>query len=60
MMTFADSSNLDFLFMFFPFSSTKVVSRFHSPFIVEHYRQLNQLREQLVLDCNAEWLDFLE
>nr|XP_042711816.1 DNA mismatch repair protein Msh3 isoform X7 [Chrysemys picta bellii] len=40
--------------------STKAVSRFHSPFIVENYRHLNQLREQLVLDCNAEWLNFLE
>uniref|UniRef100_A0A8C9CUK2 DNA mismatch repair protein MSH3 n=1 Tax=Panthera leo TaxID=9689 RepID=A0A8C9CUK2_PANLE len=40
--------------------STKAVSRFHSPFIVENYRRLNQLREQLVLDCSAEWLDFLE
>ncbi|XP_074184883.1 DNA mismatch repair protein Msh3 [Rhinolophus sinicus] len=40
--------------------STKAVSRFHSPFIVENYRHLNQLREQLVLDCNAEWLHFLE
>ncbi|XP_037385883.1 DNA mismatch repair protein Msh3 isoform X2 [Talpa occidentalis] len=40
--------------------STKAVSRFHSPFIVENYRHLNQLREQLVLDCNSEWLDFLE
>ncbi|XP_062941752.1 DNA mismatch repair protein Msh3 isoform X5 [Cynocephalus volans] len=40
--------------------STKAVSRFHSPFVVENYRHLNQLREQLVLDCSAEWLDFLE
>uniref|UniRef100_A0A8D2H0L0 DNA mismatch repair proteins mutS family domain-containing protein n=2 Tax=Urocitellus parryii TaxID=9999 RepID=A0A8D2H0L0_UROPR len=40
--------------------STKAVSRFHSPFVVENYRHLNQLREQLVLDCNTEWLDFLE
>lgn len=40
--------------------STKAVSRFHPPFIVENYRRLNQLREQLVLDCNAEWLHFLE
>ncbi|XP_051028202.1 DNA mismatch repair protein Msh3 isoform X2 [Acomys russatus] len=40
--------------------STKAVSRFHSPFIVENYRRLNQLREQLVLDCSAEWLGFLE
>uniref|UniRef100_A0A669Q3C8 DNA mismatch repair protein MSH3 n=1 Tax=Phasianus colchicus TaxID=9054 RepID=A0A669Q3C8_PHACC len=41
-------------------SSTKAVSRFHSPFIIENYRHLNQLREQLVLDCGAEWLRFLE
>ncbi|XP_062068478.1 DNA mismatch repair protein Msh3 isoform X2 [Lepus europaeus] len=40
--------------------STKAVSRFHSPFIVENYRRLNQLREQLALDCSAEWLGFLE
>nr|XP_060617698.1 DNA mismatch repair protein Msh3 isoform X1 [Anolis sagrei ordinatus] len=41
-------------------SSTKAVSRFHTPFIVENYRHLNQLREQLVLDCNVEWLHFLD
>ncbi|XP_018120356.1 DNA mismatch repair protein Msh3 isoform X1 [Xenopus laevis] len=41
-------------------SSTKAVSRFHSPFIVENYRHLNQLREKLVLDCNIEWLHFLD
>uniref|UniRef100_A0A803XNJ1 DNA mismatch repair protein MSH3 n=1 Tax=Meleagris gallopavo TaxID=9103 RepID=A0A803XNJ1_MELGA len=41
-------------------SSTKAVSRFHSPFIIENYRHLNQLREQLVLDCGAEWLHFLD
>ncbi|XP_072272312.1 DNA mismatch repair protein Msh3 [Pyxicephalus adspersus] len=41
-------------------SSTKTVSRFHSPFIVENYRHLNQLQEQLVLDCNTEWLHFLD
>ncbi|XP_040277428.1 DNA mismatch repair protein Msh3 isoform X2 [Bufo bufo] len=41
-------------------SSTKAVSRFHSPFIVENYRHLNRLREQLVLDCNTEWLRFLD
>ncbi|XP_004841670.1 DNA mismatch repair protein Msh3 isoform X5 [Heterocephalus glaber] len=40
--------------------STKAVSRFHSPLVVESYRLLQQLREQLVLDCNAEWLRFLE
>ncbi|KAK9408435.1 DNA mismatch repair protein Msh3 [Crotalus adamanteus] len=41
-------------------SSTKVVSRFHTPFIVENYRKLNQLREHLVLDCNSAWLCFLD
>ncbi|XP_062369550.1 DNA mismatch repair protein Msh3 [Cinclus cinclus] len=41
-------------------SSTKAVSRFHSPFITENYRTLQQLREQLVLDCSAEWLCFLD
>ncbi|KAM9330959.1 DNA mismatch repair protein Msh3, partial [Gastrophryne carolinensis] len=41
-------------------SSTKAVTRFHSPFIVENYRWLNRLREQLVLDCNTEWLQFLD
>ncbi|XP_013368469.1 PREDICTED: DNA mismatch repair protein Msh3 [Chinchilla lanigera] len=39
--------------------STKAVSRFHSPLVVENYRRLQQLREQLVLDCSAEWLGFL-
>ncbi|XP_050185670.1 DNA mismatch repair protein Msh3 isoform X1 [Myiozetetes cayanensis] len=41
-------------------SSTKTVSRFHSPFIIENYRHLNQLQEKLVLDCSAEWLNFLD
>ncbi|XP_062924627.1 DNA mismatch repair protein Msh3 [Mobula hypostoma] len=41
-------------------SSTKAVVRFHTPFIVEKHRQLCQLREQLVLDCNAEWLKLLD
>ncbi|XP_043920172.1 DNA mismatch repair protein Msh3 [Protopterus annectens] len=40
-------------------SSTKAVSRFHTPFIAERCRRLSQLREQLVLDCNTEWLNFL-
>ncbi|MBN3317605.1 MSH3 protein, partial [Atractosteus spatula] len=40
-------------------SSTKAVGRFHSPFIVEKYRCLSQLREQLVIDCNQEWTKFL-
>ncbi|XP_066568011.1 DNA mismatch repair protein Msh3 isoform X2 [Amia ocellicauda] len=40
-------------------SSTKAVGRFHSPFIVEKYRSLCQLRERLIIDCNQEWTDFL-
>ncbi|XP_059500761.1 DNA mismatch repair protein Msh3 isoform X2 [Stegostoma tigrinum] len=41
-------------------SSTKAVIRFHSPFIVEQYKRLCQLREQLALDCNAEWQKLLD
>ncbi|XP_069792575.1 DNA mismatch repair protein Msh3 [Narcine bancroftii] len=41
-------------------SSTKAVVRFHTPFIVEQYRHLCQLREQLVLDSGAEWLKLLD
>ncbi|XP_078070007.1 DNA mismatch repair protein Msh3 [Mustelus asterias] len=41
-------------------SSTKAVIRFHTPFIVEHYKRLCQLREQLILDCSAEWLKLLD
>eukprot|EP00064_Thunnus_orientalis_P015416 superscaffoldBa00002855_g15468 len=41
-------------------SSTKVVSRYHSPFLVEHYKKLQQLREQLLLDCQREWTNFLD
>uniref|UniRef100_H0VIG9 DNA mismatch repair protein MSH3 n=1 Tax=Cavia porcellus TaxID=10141 RepID=H0VIG9_CAVPO len=40
--------------------STKAVSRFRPPLVMENYRHLQQLREQLVLDCGAEWLRFLE
>ncbi|XP_056134505.1 DNA mismatch repair protein Msh3 [Lampris incognitus] len=40
-------------------SSTKAVSRYHSPFLVERYRRLLQLREQLLLDCQREWTNFL-
>uniref|UniRef100_UPI003AAEA396 DNA mismatch repair protein Msh3 n=1 Tax=Centroberyx gerrardi TaxID=166262 RepID=UPI003AAEA396 len=40
-------------------SSTKAVSRYHSPFLVERYRRLLQLREQLLLDCQTEWTNFL-
>ncbi|XP_044231532.1 DNA mismatch repair protein Msh3 isoform X1 [Thunnus albacares] len=41
-------------------SSTKVVSRYHSPFLVERYKKLQQLREQLLLDCQREWTNFLD
>jgi len=40
--------------------STKAVSRYHSPFLVERYKKLLQLREQLLLDCQREWINFLE
>ncbi|RLV97451.1 hypothetical protein DV515_00011743 [Chloebia gouldiae] len=43
-----------------PLCSTKAVSRFHSPLVTENYRVLQQLREQLALDCSAEWLCFLD
>ncbi|XP_068616934.1 DNA mismatch repair protein Msh3 [Brachionichthys hirsutus] len=41
-------------------SSTKTVSRFHSPFLVERYKKLQQLREQLLQDCQKEWTSFLD
>ncbi|XP_064592880.1 DNA mismatch repair protein Msh3 [Zonotrichia leucophrys gambelii] len=41
-------------------SSTKAVSRFHSPLVTESYRVLQQLREQLVLLCTSGWLCFLD
>ncbi|KAM6930900.1 DNA mismatch repair protein Msh3 [Xenentodon cancila] len=41
-------------------SSTKAVSRYHSPFLVERYKKLQQLREQLLLDCQREWTHFLD
>ncbi|XP_013390152.1 DNA mismatch repair protein Msh3-like [Lingula anatina] len=41
-------------------SITKAVSRFHSPFIVKAYQKLNELREQLIHECNKAWLEFLE
>lgn len=44
----------------FVLCSTKAVSRYHSPFLVEHYRKLLQLREQLLLDCQREWIGFLD
>ncbi|XP_058631979.1 DNA mismatch repair protein Msh3 isoform X3 [Onychostoma macrolepis] len=41
-------------------NSTKVVGRYHTPFIVEKHRRLQQLREQLIIDCNHEWINFLQ
>ncbi|CAL8345427.1 unnamed protein product [Lota lota] len=40
-------------------SSTKAVGRYHSPYLVERCRSLQQLREQLLLDCQKAWSDFL-
>lgn len=40
-------------------SSTKTVGRYHSPFLVERYRELLRLREQFLLDCQREWTSFL-
>uniref|UniRef100_A0A8C8A1C2 MutS homolog 3 (E. coli) n=1 Tax=Oryzias sinensis TaxID=183150 RepID=A0A8C8A1C2_9TELE len=41
-------------------SSTKAVGRYHSPLLVERYKKLQELREQLLLDCQREWTDFLD
>ncbi|XP_054466759.1 DNA mismatch repair protein Msh3 isoform X3 [Anoplopoma fimbria] len=41
-------------------SSTKAVSRYHSPYLAERYKKLLQLREQLLLDCQREWTNFLD
>ncbi|KAL2092081.1 hypothetical protein ACEWY4_011879 [Coilia grayii] len=40
-------------------NSTKVVGRYHTPFIAEKHRHLLRLREQLVIDCGREWINFL-
>ncbi|XP_060762961.1 DNA mismatch repair protein Msh3 isoform X3 [Neoarius graeffei] len=41
-------------------SSTKLVGRYHSPFLVERHQHLLRLREQLVIDCSREWISFLQ
>ncbi|XP_022110672.1 DNA mismatch repair protein Msh3-like [Acanthaster planci] len=41
-------------------SSTKQVTRFHSPFLVQAYKTLSQLREQLAIECENAWLQFLD
>lgn len=51
--------NMAFFFFLF-YWSTKTLVRYHSPFLVEHYKKLLQIREQLQLDCQKEWIRFLE
>ncbi|XP_033121789.1 DNA mismatch repair protein Msh3-like [Anneissia japonica] len=41
-------------------SSTKSVSRFRTPFVVEQHKLLCQLRETLEAECSEAWLEFLE
>ncbi|XP_029998504.1 DNA mismatch repair protein Msh3 isoform X2 [Sphaeramia orbicularis] len=41
-------------------SSTKTVGRYHSPFLVDQYKKLQQLREQLHVDSQREWTGFLD
>ncbi|XP_071506743.1 DNA mismatch repair protein Msh3-like [Diadema antillarum] len=41
-------------------SSTKQVTRFRPPYVESSLKRLCQLREQLALECNNAWLDFLE
>uniref|UniRef100_A0A8C6TEU2 DNA mismatch repair protein MSH3 n=1 Tax=Neogobius melanostomus TaxID=47308 RepID=A0A8C6TEU2_9GOBI len=36
------------------------IVRYHSPFLVAHYKKLQQLREQLQLDCQGAWISFLD
>lgn len=55
------------MFFFFSFFlspvflfSTKLVGRYHSPFLVERHQHLLRLREQLVIDCSREWINFLQ
>uniref|UniRef100_A0A4W5KPE9 MutS homolog 3 (E. coli) n=1 Tax=Hucho hucho TaxID=62062 RepID=A0A4W5KPE9_9TELE len=40
-------------------SSTKAVSRYQSPYLIERCRSLSQLREQLLIDSQKEWTNFL-
>ncbi|CAL1530222.1 unnamed protein product [Lymnaea stagnalis] len=41
-------------------NSTKVVSRFQTPFIVDQYRQLNELKELLVIHTLEAWQQVLQ
>ncbi|XP_025077388.1 DNA mismatch repair protein Msh3-like isoform X3 [Pomacea canaliculata] len=40
-------------------SSTKMVTRFHPPFVVAKYKQLNQLKEKLIVTVTDCWQKFL-
>ena len=40
--------------------STKAVSRYHTPFIVEAVKRLNQKREELAIEADKAWVQFLE
>nr|XP_046202584.1 DNA mismatch repair protein Msh3 isoform X3 [Oncorhynchus gorbuscha] len=40
-------------------SSTKAVSRYQSPYLIGRCRSLSQLREQLLIDSQKEWTNFL-
>uniref|UniRef100_A0A8C7PXV8 DNA mismatch repair protein MSH3 n=1 Tax=Oncorhynchus mykiss TaxID=8022 RepID=A0A8C7PXV8_ONCMY len=41
-------------------SSTKAVSRYQSPYLIGRCRSLSQLREQLLIDSQKEWTNFLQ
>jgi DNA mismatch repair ATPase MutS len=46
--------------LFFPLlCRTKQVIRYQSSEVDAHVREINRLREQLVVDCHAAWLSFL-
>ncbi|XP_034152362.1 DNA mismatch repair protein Msh3 isoform X3 [Esox lucius] len=40
-------------------SSTKAVSRYQSPYLVEKCRRLSQLKEKMLIDSKKEWTNFL-
>ncbi|XP_019619134.1 PREDICTED: DNA mismatch repair protein Msh3-like [Branchiostoma belcheri] len=41
-------------------SATKTATRFHTPVAREMYAMLQRLREQLTLDCQQAWLNFVD
>ena len=40
-------------------SSTKSVTRYHTPFVMEAYKRLSQQRERLEAVCEQAWIHFL-